>query len=282
MKMPIASKLARPAAVAAIVLAAAGARAETSICTVITTLPAVITQSGAYCLDRDLTTPMASGMAVFINASDVQLDLNGFKIETTAGAANTAFGILSDTLPYRKNVVVRNGAIKGFHTGLSLGGNTGLLAEGIRVIDSKSKGIFLKGVGGIVRQNLVTNTTGSTATTNASAYGLWIEDASARVTDNDVVDTVGTGTGAGYGIYGNGCNRAFFENNRVGLTGPVLTNTKGIYLVGVENGQVVNNRMTLLTVGMEYGAGSSGKYRDNLTVGCTTTYVGGTNAGNNQ
>lgn len=280
--MSIAPKIARLAAVAALVLAAAGARAETSICAVINTLPTVITQSGAYCLDRDLTTPMASGMAVFINASDVQLDLNGFKIETTAGAANTAYGILSDTLPYRKNVVVRNGVIKGFQTGLSLGGNTGLLAEGLRVIDSKSRGIFLKGVGGIVRSNLVINTTGSTVTTNASAYGLWIEDASARVIDNDIVDTVGTGTGIGYGIYGNACNRAFFENNRVGLTAAAPTNTKGIYLVGVENGQVVNNRMTLLTVGMEYGAGSSGKYRDNLTVGCTTNYLGGTSAGNNQ
>jgi hypothetical protein len=45
---------------------------------------------------------------------------------------------------------------------------------------------------------------------------------------------------------------------------------------------VINNRLTNVNVGIEYGpGGSSGPYRDNVCSTCTTAYIGGTNAGNN-
>jgi hypothetical protein len=55
----------------------------------------------------------------------------------------------------------------------------------------------------------------------------------------------------------------------------------GITLVGSDH-VVVGNRLAVLQNGINFAAGSTGKYRDNLAVGVVTPYQGGTNAGNNQ
>jgi hypothetical protein len=43
----------------------------------------------------------------------------------------------------------------------------------------------------------------------------------------------------------------------------------------------VNNRISWADVGIFFNGSSFGKYRDNLTVGVTTNFTGGTDAGNN-
>ena len=48
-------------------LGAAPAGAETTICTVISSLPYTISAQGSYCLDRNLSTAMTTGAAITIN-----------------------------------------------------------------------------------------------------------------------------------------------------------------------------------------------------------------------
>src|SRR5262245_63933691 len=92
------------------------ARAETVNCTAVTALPAVIDSSGVYCLTGSLITSMTSGTAIDIQASNVVLDLNGFRLDgTSAGQATSAIGIHSGTA---ENITVRNGIVRGFSVGI--------------------------------------------------------------------------------------------------------------------------------------------------------------------
>ena len=56
-------------------------RADTQNCTVIASLPTVITIPGVYCLQQDLGTNIATGTAIDIAASNVTRDCNDHKIE---------------------------------------------------------------------------------------------------------------------------------------------------------------------------------------------------------
>ena len=49
-----------------------------------------------------------------------------------------------------------------------------------------------------------------------------------------------------------------------------------------QNAQVVDNRISDVQTGVEYSSGATGKYRDNLTDGVATPFLGsGTDAGGN-
>ena len=76
----------------AYVLGPAPARAETVNCTPITALPAVITHPGVYCFTGDLITSMPSGSAIDIQANNVVLDLNGFKLGGLGAGTGTTAG----------------------------------------------------------------------------------------------------------------------------------------------------------------------------------------------
>ena len=108
-------------------------------------------------------------------------------------------------------------------------------------------GIEVRGRGKVVRRCQVTRTGGSTQ--SSVAEGIFLRGPQNQALDNDVSDAQGTSSGNGISV------------------------SEG-------DGSVVQrNRMSLTAPG---GCGATGKYRDNLTVGVTTPYQGGTNAGNNQ
>jgi hypothetical protein len=227
-----------------------------SSCTPITSLPTTITAPGYYCLTSDLATNMTSGAAITINTDDVVLDLNGFKLDgLAAGTGTLADGIRAD---YRQNITIRNGTVRGFFEGIVLidpnfsGISRGHVVEYIRADQNRYTGIRILGIGVIIRNNQVLNTGGSTY---VHAYGISVSGNGARVLNNDVIDTVDQG-GTSYGIL-------FF-------------NSFGSF--------AVNNRISWADVGIEFfaaGAGAFGKYRDNLTYGVVTPFIGGTPVGIN-
>jgi hypothetical protein len=45
---------------------------------------------------------------------------------------------------------------------------------------------------------------------------------------------------------------------------------------------VIGNRLARSDLGIDYAAGSDGRYRDNLTSGVRVPFTGGSDAGNNQ
>ena len=239
----------------ALALGAAPARAETVNCTAITSLPALITVQGIYCFTGNLSTSIATGNAIDIQTNNVIVDLNGFKLGGLgAGPGTVAIGIHALN---RQNLTIKNGTIGGFLHGVFLqdsGLSAGHVVEDIRADQNTYTGIQVIGTGDIVRNNQVVATGGSTVTgtTNGNAFGIIVQGSGVRVLNNDVMTTTKVGAGLGYGI--------FFNSGATGLA--------------------VNNPITVADRGIEY-AGSTGKYRDNLTFGVTTPFTGGTAVGTN-
>ena len=152
----------------ALLLAAAWAlpaAAETTECTNITSLPAVISSSGVYCMKQDLSTAMSTGQAISINSNNVVLDCNGFRLGgLAAGPSTQATGIHSTI---RKNITVRDCNVRGFRTGLEFT-HFGYAEHGGHVVedslfDSNTQiGFTLYGDRSVARRNRVLNTGGST------------------------------------------------------------------------------------------------------------------------
>jgi len=72
------------------------------------------------------------------------------------------------------------------------------------------------------------------------------------------------------------------ENNRLGNQALSAASLGIDVLSGSTDVLLVGNRMATMAVGLDYEATATGKYRDNLTTGVTSPYMGGTDAGNNQ
>jgi hypothetical protein len=173
---------------------APGARAETTECTVITSVPTTISSPGVYCLKSNFSTNLATGAAISIDANNVTLDLNGYKLgNLAAGTATLASGI--DTT--RQNVTVRNGTIRGYYYGIVLNGGGGHLVEDVRLDGNTYYGLFVAGTGNIVRRNQIVNTGGSTYFANSGATGIFASGEDARILDNEVTGTTAPGSTAG-------------------------------------------------------------------------------------
>jgi hypothetical protein len=196
---------------------------------------------------------MTSGNAIDIQANNVVLDLNGFKLGgLSAGLGTNTFGVFALD---RQNITIKNGTIRGFRQGIVLDGSLasqGHIVEDIRAAHNIQVGIHVGGSGNIVRNNQVVATGGTiNFGPNADVFGIYATGPGTRVLNNDVIATVPTGFATGYGI---------------------------LFLSG-SDALAVNNRISTAGVGIDFG--DTGKYRDNLTIGVSTPYLGGSDAGNN-
>jgi hypothetical protein len=268
-------------------LLAPPARAETVNCTAITSLPAVITVQGVYCLTGDLSTAMTPGNAIEIQTNNVVLELNGHKLGGLAvGSGTTAYGIFASQ---RRNITIRNGTVRGFNVGIFLHdffpytSSQGHLVEGIHADLNTAFGILMLGQGNLVRNNQVVGTGGSTTAANVVATGISVSGPDARVLNNDIVDTHATGNASSLAVLVSSAPGTVVEGNRIGNpTLPSGGRSYGVLVSGSADVLVVDNALTTLTFGINFGGGgSSGKYRDNLTSGVTTPFTAGTDAGNN-
>src|SRR5262245_31925308 len=145
----------------ALVLASLGvpADAETTACTAITSAPVTITVQGSYCLTSNISTSLSSGTAISINANNVTLDLNGFKLGGLgAGSGTQAFGIRAYE---RQNITIRNGIVRGFYVGILLQAASGSsisqghVLEDLVLDQNTGVGIDVSGRGSAVRRNQV-------------------------------------------------------------------------------------------------------------------------------
>jgi hypothetical protein len=217
---------------------------ETLLCNhYIRRVPYTIVRPGHYCLSGDLRTAITGGNAITIAADDVLLDLNGFSLDgTAAGTATAANGIFS----YQSaRVTVRNGAVRGFFDGIQLGAGgarvAGLTVERVRV-DRTAVGIAVRGLGGghVVRDNVVTNSGGSTVPGETNGVGISILGG-ADVVGNVVIHTFGDSPVA-------------FD-----LTGGAMT--------------VLNNRVHD-SGNLGFGCDSLQHLRDNLVIDTPNAYLG--------
>ncbi len=97
-------------------LMATPAKAETIECTVIDSIPFIITVQGIYCLTGNLASSLTSGEMITVATNNVTIDMNGFKLGgLAAGTATLANGIFALD---RRNITIRNGSIRGFLRGI--------------------------------------------------------------------------------------------------------------------------------------------------------------------
>jgi hypothetical protein len=180
----------------------------------ITSLPAVITTQGTWCLKQDLATAITSGNAITINTNNVTIDCNDFKLGgLSAGLATTANGIYASN---RTNATVRHCNIRGFAYGVNFDGasSAGHLIEDNRFDGNTAVGIRVSGDGSTLQRNRIFDTGGSTAF--ADADGIIAVDA-VDVLNNTVSGLTATegGNGHAYGIQTQNDAGSSINGNRV-------------------------------------------------------------------
>jgi hypothetical protein len=249
----------------------------------ITALPYTISTPGTWCVKQHLFTSAAAGAAISVNASNVTIDCNDFKLDgSSAGAGTANRGILASA---RTNVTVRNCSIRGFQYGIALVGASGgdHLVEHNRLGGNTSYGIFVEGDGSLVRDNQVSDTGGSTLTPNVYAiYGRYIVD----IADNIVSGVAGNGNAGNIiGIFTNNNTGGTVSGNRVhGLLKAGNIGLRGI--LNSNSSRVVLMRNNVSGDGSTAGIGiscanSTSRVKDTVIGGFPTGISGCGDAGRN-
>lgn len=159
----------------------------------ITTVPAVITAQGTWCLSKDLASTMQNGNLIQVNVNNVNIDCNGYKIGGLAAGKGTQTVGISAT--NRLNVSVRNCAIRGFRTAIDMTGvnSSGNVIENNRLDNNTQIGANIEGSGSRVRGNTINDTGGTTISNFSRALQV---GADVDVLDN-LIDGVLPGNGPG-------------------------------------------------------------------------------------
>jgi hypothetical protein len=159
----------------------------------ITSLPTVISAEGKWCLKQDLSTAMTSGRAIDIQANNVTIDCNDFKLGgLAAGKGTFTQGIFNDG---HLNSTIRHCNIRGFFNGIILEGAScgGHVVEDNRLDGNTFTGMQVLCDGSTVRRNRVFNTGGTTQGFTQPA-GIFSSN-SVDIFDNLVVGVTGNSAG---------------------------------------------------------------------------------------
>jgi hypothetical protein len=257
-----------------VLAAAAGARAETTACTEITSASLTISAPGLYCLKSSLV--VEDGIRIF--SDDVTVDLNDHMLEAKP-SDNPGDGVFAYN---RHNVVVRNGTLRGFRFGVLFDGDwpytvpQAHVLENLNVEGCRWAGLFVVGQGTVVRNNHVMHT-GGPKSPFQSAVGIWVSGLGSRVSGNTVVDTIEPSGASAYGILIQGSTAAVAEGNVVSNAAFGPTSSVGIAFGGSERSTAIGNRIVNMRRGISMGA--AGVYMDNTVGGATTPFNGGMAAG---
>jgi parallel beta-helix repeat protein len=202
----------------------------------IDTLPATISTQGVWCLRHDLSTNLTSGAAITINANNVTVDCNDFKLGgLAAGDGSLTKGIYASN---RQNATVRHCNVRGFRDGIALMNGAGHLIEDNRFDNNLEHGILVLGSDNTVRRNMVFSTGGAPGVTSPTAIQVY-----ADVIDNTVSGVFGvTDNVQPYGIYVMSKNSEIRENRVRGLAPAGIGIAYGIAVSGAAS-TVVDNRV---------------------------------------
>ena len=261
------------------------ANAETVNCTPITSLPALIQSQGLYCLTGHLFTDMEEGNAIEIAVNSVTIDMNGYKLGGLgAGTATRANGIYAAD---RKNLVIRNGNVRGFYRGIFFDGNPdtgsrGHVVEDVLLDNNTFIGIQMVGRGNTIRRNQIVDTGGSTS--NAFANGIYFTGPGGQIEGNRVATVISRegGGGSAAGIIVTSGSDLIIQNNSISrVSGDDAGNGTGVRIIGATAVAVRANNITSADIGVSFES-ASGVYKDNLTDNIAQTrYSGGTDGGGN-
>ena len=116
--------------------------------TPIASLPYIISRPGSYYVESNLTAGVGN-TGISISTNDVTLDLMGF---TLTGSTNSANGV--GVVGIRRNIVIRNGVIRGFGGGVDAAGADNSRYEDLRIGPNRNDGLRI-GQNAVVENCLV-------------------------------------------------------------------------------------------------------------------------------
>ena len=260
---------------AALVLLASPAVAFAQSCTTINTIPAGITTPGKYCLAKDFTVNLASGVALGIGANDVTIDCDGHtlkNINTSAGNGSVAIKAIG-----RNNIVIENcRVIGGWMNGIDLEQSNTVANKNyyINVRNNYVAGPYWHGIkvwGSAieVRGNQVYDVGGRP---NTYAAGIRVGGSGVSTRQQAVRDNVVVGTNSPYasafGIFSDGSlSSAFLDNGVVATEAKPGFAAYGLYVIGQYN-RISDNHIT--GVGAD---GEVGIWTTDSTTSCFDNYL---------
>ena len=216
-----------------------------------------ISQSGSYVLTGNIAVSSGSN-PVAISASNVTLDLNGYRISQSVvgGASPIGLNINGTT-----NVVIRNGSTSGGGSGIGMTNNiVGVLIEDLDVYNAKTLGIGLATgvVGCVIRRCRVFDTGSSTIAADG----------------NLPIKGIDTFTAIGTRVENCTVARLFYHGTGIGT------------LTGIDMGGSANTVEGCMVFddGPMTGTGISATgsvYRNNTVTNFSVKYSGGTDGGGN-
>lgn len=246
--------------------------------TIIKALPFVISASGVYQLDSNLSHSSDNGHGVMIKANNVTLDLKGHSISNINTSSNTtAHGISVNS--GRRNITIRNGAISGFMFCIRADeygdySNGRIVVENIKTNDCTFRGIRVHGAGTILRNNQVVSTGPTTFFADAFVFGIEVAGPGAIIENNTVSLTETTDAGEAVGIsLSDGCVGCIVRHNSVANTN-LLPNSYGIWVGGNSEVLIDNNVVSHFDYGLLFSNSTKVYYRDNTFMSCNENVPG--------
>lgn len=262
---------------------AVGAAESYDNCTgFITSVPATIATQGVWCLKQDLATAITSGVAITVNANNVTIDCNDYKLGNLAagiGTQTSGIGAYS-----RLNTTVRHCNIRGFKEGVVFGGLSGggHLIEDNRFDNNTRMAIGLYGDGSVVRRNRVFDT--GQGTGSIQAFGIYAEgevDIQENLVAGVAVEAGSNGFTFGIDVHGYTCR---IHGNSV--RGVLKDGTGASYAIIVDSslGRSIVTNNSLIGDGTGIGISCDNainRAKDNVIAGFATTMTGCGDAGGN-
>jgi len=224
----------------------------------------------------------ANTKAILVNASNVTLDLNGYWLNY-AGSGTTFFGIYTNS----SNLIVQNGTVNGFYYGVyfdSFGYYP--IAKDVNVLNvsGSGAGIYVGGGNPYPFETVIDHCV-ITAASGASMAGIYLAGSDANISNCRIN---GQNTG-GEGIWVDGYGSAIIDSNNImrgnygirvsstvsyaSINGNSITgaNTYGIY-VNATDATLDSNRIVHTTYGLYFPTGTTSKYLNTITAGCSTPF----------
>lgn len=250
----------------------------------IDSIPAVVSTQGTWCLRKDVSSSMTSGMAITIATNNVTIDCNDFKIGGLAAGVGT--GVIGISAQERDNSTIRNCNIRGFLYGVTLILGAGHAVENNRFDGNTFVAALVDGDGSRVSGNQIRDT-GNTTGFAGYAAGIHASQ-SVDISNNTIIGvlprTDSNGNANSHGIRTDDNATGSVRGNRIsgifssgnGLAYGIQNRTSG--RVSVIDNQVIGD-MSPGSIGV-WCTNSNGRARDNMINGAETGLVGCRDDGN--